>query len=153
MTKRSWLPAEWMDESIPALGDSPDQFIRTVDSKHFLASIDDADDHWLGMAELSPGQLVNFMWHEPRGTHVITIAEDGTWKGTVPTDANCLHDGDADYEEIWDNVDDIVRQRQENEPKFAGPIDIECWVWSDGTMFRFSIEDGKPKFLEEGTVQ
>jgi hypothetical protein len=155
VSERKWLPAEWLDESVPALGTSPDAFLlKGFSDIWMLAAADEQEraDDSPPCRLLAPGEEVEFCWHEDRGTSVLTINDDGSWRCDPPFDAdtNCISDIDSDV--MGQSVEDYIEQMKSWEGLEPGEHKLWGWVWSDGTTFRLKVlESGAASFEEVQT--
>lgn len=149
MSGRKWVPAEWMDEMVPAMSASPDDFLkRDPNGVLQLMPIDrHADEVWPPIEDLQRGQEIEFCWMEDRGTSVLTMRGDGTWSCEPSFEADTNHIGDADGDIIADSVADYVQQRALDDPLKPGEHTLWGWTWSDSIKFRVKVlESGAASF-------
>lgn len=154
MTDRKWCPADWLDEVPPALGTSPEEFLkRNAAGVLQLFPLDGADEDpediaWM-VHDLTPGEIITFYWTEKRGSRTVTIHEDGTWSLDEPfsADTNCFSDayGLVDV----DSLDGVVQALKDDAHALPCEVGIDGWVWSDGTHFRVEVlESGAARLIE-----
>ena len=151
MKRRTWIPADWMDESVPTCGTSPDDFLkRNANGVLQLMPIDPEEGStWPAASDILPGQEVQFCWHEDGGTATLVLRDDGTWSLNPPFDGdvNCITDADGDA--FAQDVDDYISQYKEIEPMEPGEYQLWGWFWSEPIAFRaLVLESGAATFEE-----
>lgn len=149
MTDRKWLPSEWMDEMPPTSSKSPSDFLkRNTDGVLQLTQIDDDESSSL-IKSIELGAEVAFTWYEHRGQSTLTIRDDWTWSIDPPFDAdtNCYRSDDADSENIWCEMQDLVDDMRDNDGE-PGTCEVEGWTWSDDVLFEVRVLDsGAAEFV------
>ena len=146
MAHRKWWPLNFMDEDMPAGGDTPDAFLsRLDDGGHAYRAPDDPDS---AEYSLSEGEIVEFVCRDTLGTARL-VFEDGEpcWTPLVPTACNHLWDGDEIIADSPQEFEDQIR-----ESIALGWSDSDALVrlsrWSVAQLrFRFTAEEGPPRFV------
>lgn len=155
MTDRKWLPAEWMDESVPELAEDPAAFV-TFDGDYGLRlrSIEhqrDGEENWTVRA-LKSGDVVDFMWHEGHGLAELHIHKDSDgnviYRTTTEFPADTSNFALAwDWDTICSSLSDLVDLVVD---EAAGESDIRRtiigYTWSDAIPFRVTL-------LESGAIE
>lgn len=152
---RLWMPAAWMDETVPQMEASPDAFIsREGDGWRLRCPEGSSDRHELQPGEtedgdpyndpLEPGQVVNFCYHENYGLHDVTVAADGSWTcaTTWPEHASQFWIP-WDIDTLADSMDDLVSgggTDRRAEPLEPGTHVVGVYHWSDHFAFRFEVD-------------
>lgn len=160
---RLWWPDSLADEMMPDGRASPEAWLAP--DLAGVTAIYWEDDGKL-IDTLSPGETVEFLWHEKRGTVTIRVMPDGTWSldaARCPRTAD-MFAGDpapaapaadiasanwfadpSDYETMTHTMDEFAA----NHAAYAGPLDpagndvtVEMGFWSDTVRFVVSA-DGK----------
>ncbi|MCX2696364.1 hypothetical protein [Ochrobactrum chromiisoli] len=161
----TYLPAEWMDEYIPATLRHPSDFIHKCDDGSFIVipkkSKDDLtlqseiEEQEHRLIKLSVGDIVHFQQTEMYGRFTLHVSEDGSFwiDGDYPSKANCFYESDG--ENVVDNLNDMVQLCGEDSgPMSAGEHSIQIYWWGDSIAYRFDVTpDGTPYFVEAGSVQ
>ncbi|MEN5297705.1 hypothetical protein ABE530_05040 [Brucella sp. TWI559] len=161
----TWLPAEWMDECIPATLRHPTDFIHKGEDGSFIVTPKNGkDDHTpeVGTEEqerllikLSIGDIVHFRPNEQYGTFPLWISKNKTnhVEGYFPAKANTFYLPET--ETIGDSVEDAIRQSVEfNGPLSPGEYEIDIYWWGDEIAYRFDVmPDGTPHFVKMGAIQ
>ncbi|MDS1135603.1 hypothetical protein [Nitratireductor indicus] len=160
---RQWWPSYLMGEVMPAGRARPEDWLRPDgDGKTTVLEEDDEDRI---LMTIEPGEVVEFCWHERRGSVSILLMPNGSWELCAPADAGTIDmfTGQAttpnpaasiddanwfaeqsDYETMMDTMDDFASA-------YAAMGDIEAegreivvdaGFWSNGIAFRVST-DGK----------
>ncbi|MDF2621438.1 MAG: hypothetical protein K0S00_4097 [Xanthobacteraceae bacterium] len=146
---RKWWPGDYADEMMPGGSFTPDRWILGKSPAGWVLAPEDRDQAAdLGCRLATEGEVVNFIWVEPRGMATITIFADGTWRGSVPDDfTHCWEDGEI--EQSGDSVDEVVRYILDADPLGPGDevdVDLSFCKWGDAD-FRLVVEDGRAKFV------
>lgn len=155
MTDRKWLPAEWMDESVPELGYHPSAFF-TFDKDYGLRLRPlehqrDGDENGM-VRSVKSGETVSFMWHENRGIAELVIRRDEDGNVTFSTSAEFASDTSNfaiayDWDTICPSIGELVEiviDRGDGEREIR--CDIIGYVWSDAIDYRVTL-------LESGAVE
>jgi hypothetical protein len=162
---RKWWPSVFLDESMPAGRDKPEDWLAPDEDG--VSEIRDADfAKGQVFATVRPGETIEFAWHENRGSVDILLMPDGSWKplgphdcGTidlfegerpVPTQPMADIDGanwfawDEDYESTCGTMDEFAHFFAEIEPPEpeGRRVRVDMGHWSDPVTFRISA-DGK----------
>lgn len=158
MVERKWLPAEWMDETVPTLGSNPADFLkRNTEGVLMLTPIDgktDDPDEWPPSTPIQPGAVSGFCWTEQYGAATLTVevGEDGRrWRCDVDYPDTATHFAiSGDWDTMTSSIEALVTGRDgewgtEGEGLDAGEYVIEAWTWSDPVWFRVKV-------LESGDV-
>lgn len=148
--KRGYVPAEWMDEMPPRQGTHPDDFLRRTDGGLVLRALDpDEVEYDLSVKD---GQVVQFSWHEDRGSRIATIRSETDYDldQSFDADTNCFCDASG-LIEVDNDLADVIRTLAVDafECGFSLPVDreVEGWVWSE-EWYRLSIrESGAGHFV------
>lgn len=153
-----YLPADWMDETLPNLAAAPTDFVEQDAGGQWwlrlpVGDIDRDDPHY--QTEIEPDHAYSWMERRMFGAFSITVKEDGSWSGgeTIPAEANCFAHADNWDEEIFESLEEFVeRGNPDSEGKRldAGDYDVEAWFWSDEISMMFEVIDGKPSFRTVG---
>jgi hypothetical protein len=147
---RQYSPAEWCDEVMPELGNSPDDFLRRDAEGVLRLSAIDEDNRETWDEPISAGQIVEFMWTEIYPDRVLTWDDDGNWSldQPAPPMANCFRPSDGDYEDICDDPADIVQAALSGErEEYHSPMTLEVWGWQDAGKYRVKVlESGAATF-------
>jgi hypothetical protein len=165
MTKTQYLPAEWLDETVPTPVDQPDDLIRVIDGKCFLIASDeddeDGEDVW--KMEVQDGTFVEFCEFRDYGHWDITVERDGddnlTWRGDagIPAEANCFYaDGDTDtfadsLEAMFEGMLHYDADLLLHNPYRSGTFNVHAYHWSEAKPWYFAIVDDCAHFSPPGT--
>ncbi|MER8811415.1 hypothetical protein [Mesorhizobium sp. M0965] len=169
-SSRRWWPAALFDESMPAGRAEPQAWLApTVVGVTIIRSDDDPEGGVVTTME--PAEIVEFVWHEKRGSVEITLMPDGTWRLDDPRDAFTLDlfkpgavqpepaelppsaliaasnwfAWDEDYETCMDTMDEFAKALADISAPVAAEgvrITVDMGYWSDRVKFRVSA-DGK----------
>lgn len=152
---RRWLPADWMDEWVPELANSPSDFLRRG---AFAKSEDDVlalcpvgkrelDESAYLIKPVGNGDVVAFCWSESYPGVDLTINDDGTWSvdGDIPDAANCFRLEEDVCGSIGDVVD-MVRESGSDALWGSPPYAVDVYAWSNEIPFRVVV-------LESGAAQ
>lgn len=152
MTGRLWCPADWVDEMAPALGETPDAFLkRGEDGVLRLVPLDPEPEEDFRPRAIGPGEVVEFIWTESRGSTTLTVLADGSWSSSHVFDADTTHFWlPGDIESLADSLEDLVRGDEGfRAPLAPGAHEVEGYVWSDAVPFRVEVlESGAARFVE-----
>lgn len=158
MTGRSWLPSEWLDEMVPATGQSPDDFLwRNSQGVLMLSPCDELErrdaleeNNTSMLRPIAPGEEIEFCWHEDRGWRTVTVRKDRSWAINEPFPADTTHVFDSDTEILGDGIDDFMKSfLSDNFYDVQLPADlmVHGYVWSEGIKFRVRVaESGAATF-------
>jgi len=121
-TVRKWCPAEWLDQLAPK---------------------------WR-VADMLPGQEIEFVWHEPRGAAVLVVRADRSWSCPVVFDADTTHFWlPYDPGSLAGSISELVNGDGLCAPLPPGEHEIEGYVWSEPVRFRVEVaESGAARFVE-----
>lgn len=160
MTKTQYLPAEWLDETVPPPVDHPDDLIRVIDGKFYLMVTDDPEDDEADVwwqTEIVNGEFVDFCEFRDHGHWIITVARDAdgdlVWRGDgiIPDEANCFY-ANGDTDTFAESIGAMLRGMAESDPDLSGDIRVHAYHWSDGKPWYFAIDDdGCGHFSPPGT--
>lgn len=167
---RKWWPAALFDESMPPGRAEPQAWLAPTVAG--VTIIRDEDDPEGGVvATMEPTEIVEFVWHEERGSVEITLMPDGTWSLDDPRDALTIDmfrpqaqpsepvdlppsaliaasnwfAWNEDYETCMDTMDEFAKALADISAPIAADgvrITVDMGYWSDGVKFRVSA-DGK----------
>lgn len=148
-----WLPAEWLDESIPSeLLSNPDQYIEKQPDGTWLLCFPVGhyarDEDWKLVIE--PGQIVEWLTTEYFGDLTLTIRDDGSFftNSPVPFLANRFWSQD-DWEISADSLKELVAEGDCGKPLEAGEATIGTCCWTDNIYKRFEIDAaGNGRFVD-----
>ena len=148
-----WLPAEWADEMVPGLLDSPDAYITQPESGVWQLRLPDNDPEYENdffRLELQPGKVVQWLQCERYGDRTLTVAEDRsfTLSAPIPAKANCFW-LPMDIDTLQSSLEELVHGGDlYGEPLETGEHLVEGYWWSEqSTALRFVIEDGRGRFV------
>ena len=135
-----WIPSDWLDETVPSLGDEPDAFISRDGDKiaeaFLLAPL--GKDEEFPEIPLQNGQIVHFSAHRSYGSITVTVHEDGSWTTADTWPADTTHFA-LDYETMGDSLEDLLTVANSLDMIEAGEHDVMVYHWSDH-QFRFAQE-------------
>ncbi|MER8556095.1 hypothetical protein NKH37_28745 [Mesorhizobium sp. M1217] len=167
---RKWWPAALFDESMPpGRVRAEDWLSPTLSGVTMIRNEDDPEGGVV--ATLEPCEVVEFVWHEERGSVEITLMPDGTWLLDDPRDdrtvdmfrpaalpaepvdlppsariaASNWFAWDEDYETCMDTMDEFAKALADMSAPVAADgvrITVDMGYWSQGVKFRVSA-DGK----------
>lgn len=160
MTKTQYLPAEWLDETVPPPVDQPDDLIRVIEGKCYLIvkDEDDEDGEVVWTLEVQDGTVVDFCEFRDYGHWDITVlplrTQDGElrWHGgeDVPAEANCFY-ADGDVDTFADSLEEMFGYMRQSDPDLSGTFSVHAYHWSDPKPWYFSIVDDCAHFSPPGT--
>lgn len=133
---RTWLPSEWLDESIPAPQETPDAFIRAIDGGRFLllpVGEDDGDDFY--RIEIAEGQIIEFSACDDYGTIRVVVAEDRSFTVLDPIPEGATQfwlPGDPDT--MANSIEVVI-----NEGFEPGEHTLGAYSWKHSASFRFEV--------------
>jgi hypothetical protein len=153
-----YLPAEWMDESLPDLAGSPLDFVEQDGTGQWWLRLpagnpERDDPHY--NTKIEPDHAYSFNERRMYGSFWLTIREDGTWTCEgVPAECNCFSN-DIWSEDIWESIDELVERGNLDslgKPMLAGTYEIEAWHWSDdfSLLFEVNAETNQPTLTQIG---
>ncbi|MER9870264.1 hypothetical protein NKJ35_24355 [Mesorhizobium sp. M0136] len=167
-SSRKWWPAAMFDESMPpGRVRAEDWLSPTVSGVTIIRNEDDPEGGVV--ATLEPSEVVEFVWHEPRGSVEITLMPDGTWSLDDPRDdrtvdmfqpealpaepadlppsariaASNWFAWDEDYETCMDTMDEFAKALADMSAPVAADgvrITVDMGYWSQGVKFRVSAD-------------
>lgn len=145
---RTWLPSEWLDESIPAPQETPDAFIHPLgDGRYQLRAPSEPADDDSFLIDIIPGQVVEFSACDDYGLIKIIVHEDQTFTATspIPEGENRFWiPGQSEYS--TDEIGGIVND--EYEPLEPGNHTLGAYRWEHTASFRFEVpHDGAPRLV------
>lgn len=160
MNERRWIPADWVDEIVTGLADSPDAFLKRDgrgwlllhpaegDEEHVRDDDDDAD--WR-VRPIDAGEVVLFCWTQSFGEARLVVHPDRSWRceGTFPPEATHFwlpFDVDTLASSIAELVDGPEDGSGGLEP---GVHVIGAYTWSEPIPFSVEVlESGAARFVE-----
>lgn len=155
-SKLKWLPAEWLDESIPSEPlNNPDDYIEKQSDGtwllcfpvgHYARDEDEGDFKTV----IEPGQIIEWVTTEYFGDLTLTIRDDGTFytDSPVPFLANSFW-SQEDWEISGGSLEEIVTQGDDGKPLEAGEVTIGACCWSDNIIKRFEVDmAGNGRFVD-----
>lgn len=157
MINTQYLPAEWLDEVVPAPVDKPDELLSIVDGRFYLIARDhegEPDEDW--KTEIQDGTFVEFCEFRDHGHWTISVrgADDGSYiisggEG-IPAEANCfVADGDTDT--FAESLEDMIAGIAHFDPNHADTFSVHAYHWSDGKPWYFAVVDECAVFSPPGT--
>lgn len=125
---KKWLPADYQDEMIPDLRDSPDDWIAPG-----CAALAAADEECDPMP-LTEGEVVKFDWCVSLGRNRITVTDSDTWTCDAdipsPPEGGDLCIRVIGDDRIVDSADDLARQVIiDGDGPGSYEISIYAWSW------------------------
>lgn len=162
--EQTWLPAEWMDEFVPAPLRHPTDFIHQCGDGSYIVipkeSKDDLrpergiEDQGHLLFKVAEGHIVRFQPTEQYGTYILHLEEDRSFwiDGDYPSKANCFYHNDI--ETLSSSLDELI----ETGDGIDGPLEPSCYSidvywWGNDVVYRFEITtDGMPLFVKVGEV-
>lgn len=149
MSERKWLPEAWMDESPPRSAPSPEHFLRRDPETSVLQlwpiDADDHDEDALSflVRDLKHGDVVDFAWHEDRGTRVLTIYTDGSFAldEPFPDDTNCFDDDEFNFGVLGSPGDIAKYYYSEQQHDLPVTIEICGWAWVGPVKFQVHVSE------------
>lgn len=138
--KKQWLPSDYLEETIPALEDSPDGWVRAVDGKFYMRD-------WADVAAtdlerpLSDGQIVNFTWSAELASGTVKVILDDHNERKVDLSINLPTPPEGTHMLMWDGFDSDTQSDELD--TFAEALepgeesDVEFYVWSIDIPFTF----------------
>lgn len=156
----SWLPSDWLDESIPEVLRHPNDFIHQCEDGSFVIT------EKIGKDDLQPdgdeetrenytirvatGDVVKFSPTEWYGTFNLHVRDDlSFWiDGDYPSKANCFHEPDT--EAFASSLDEMLQVGgADGNPMQAGIYTVQVYWWGESLAYRFDIDQtGTPAFHE-----
>ncbi|RWO57265.1 hypothetical protein [Mesorhizobium sp.] len=167
---RKWWPAALFDESMPPGRAEPQAWLKpTVAGVTIIRSDDDPEGGVV--TTLEPSEIVEFVWHEERGSVDITLMPDGTWRLDDQRDAFTLDlfkpgapapaeptelppsariaaanwfAWDEDYETSMDTMDEFAKALTDMSAPVAADgmrITVDMGYWSEEPV-RFRVSAG-----------
>ncbi|QNQ62208.1 hypothetical protein IB024_00110 [Brucella sp. 6810] len=162
--EQTWLPADWMDECIPATLRHPTDFIHRCDDGSYIVipkeSKDDLrpeggiEDQGHLLFKIAAGDMVRFQPTEQYGTFTLHLAEDQSFwiDGDYPSKANCFYHNDL--ETLGGSLNELIETGDGiNGPLEPGCYSVAVYWWGDDVAFRFEVKaDGAAHFVRSGEV-
>ena len=161
----TWLPADWLDESIPETLRHPSDFIHKCEdgsfivipkiSKDNLAPEGGIEEQEHLLFKVGVGDVVRFQPMEMYGWFPFYVSDNlSFWiEGDYPSKANCFYEPCS--EDIFDSLDQMIENAGEfGSSMSAGSYQVQVYWWGNDVAYRFEIApDGIPRFVEVGAVQ
>lgn len=147
---RTWLPEDYLDESVPPGRSDPTEWIKGPgEGATFLL-----DEAFGGDEETKPivmniGDVKSFYWRDPYDSIEIRVRRDGTFEllGAVPPEASnfwCV-----ETQVLGDDPADFAHQSRDyiEDGKDEQVFEMEMSAWSNaGIAHQLVLEGGKPIF-------
>lgn len=160
----TWLPADWMDEFVPAPLRHPTDFLHRYDdgsyivipkeSKDDLRPDGDIEDQIHLLFKVAEGDIVRFQPTEQYGSYTLHLAEDRSFwiEGDYPSKANCFYHNDL--ETLSSSLDELIETGDGiNGLLEPGSYSVEVYWWGENVAFRFEVKaDGKAHFVKAGEL-
>ena len=162
--EQTWLPADWMDEYIPATLRHPTDFLhRRTDgslivtpkiSKDDLRPEGDGEERSFYTILVETGDIVRCLPQEAYGTFNFHVANDLTTRilGEFPSKANTFYLPDT--ETVGDSLDEAISlSRDLCDPLEPGDYQVNVYWWGDAVVFRVEVSaDGTACFVKIAEV-
>jgi hypothetical protein len=148
---RRYLPAEWLDEMVPELGNSPSDFLRRDENGELHLSPIEEDNRETWDEIITPGKVVAFEWTETYDDRVLTWDKDGNWSldAPAPATANCFRPSEVgDFDDIWNDLGELVQAAlSDRRDEYQSPMVLEVYGWQDAGNYRVKVlESGVATF-------
>ncbi|MCI0999180.1 hypothetical protein HWD97_03690 [Ochrobactrum sp. C6C9] len=158
----TWLPADWMDEYVPAPLRHPTDFIHRCDDGSYIVipkeSKDDLrpdggiEDQEHLLFKISAGDIVRFQPTEQYGTYTLHLAEDRSFwiDGDYPSKANCFYHNDT--QTLSSSLNELIETGDGiNSPLEPGSYSVDVYWWGNDVAFRFEGHThGAARFVKVG---
>lgn len=149
MPDTKWLPDDYIDETIPALRDSPTDSLwcdpRT--GIWHVAAFDEngARDSSYTAIALTDGEIVGFSPHEDYGQFDAVVDDEGKLRAHFPPKANwfALDDHDTIGLDLQD-LDNALRE--EGDAKPGDSFVVRAWWWGCSVPHRLVIDGATARF-------
>jgi hypothetical protein len=166
MTKPTYLPTDWCDETIPETQEHPDAFLICHNGQWWIAPpeniVGEPEDkdfplNWQDEAwsqKIADGDIVEFSERRMFGIWEITVEDQRDDRGRIvfaggadiPVEADHFTiDGDMDT--FMDTLEGCLEEHFTQMGE-GGVWDVDAYSWVDHIQWRFSIVDGKAGFTQ-----
>lgn len=152
-----YLPADWVDESLPTLAAAPIDFVEKDEAGQYWLRLPEGDedrDNEFYKIKLELDHAISWRARRIYGRYLLTVEEDG--KGHLAltpgaADANnfCLED--AEDLDTFDDINELIAKGNHDTPGAplpAGEYMVQAWFWGDDRSFMFEVVGGLPTFRE-----
>ena len=150
MTTRTWLPEDYLDETVPPGRSDPTDWIKGPgqDGTFEMAPAFGNDDEGQPI-KMKPGDIKSFYWCDPLGCVNVKVRRDGTFEvlGDVPPEATNLWCSETGV--LGDDPADFAKQSLEyiDDGKTEQVFEMDMAAWANaGVPHQLVLEADGPKF-------